>query len=115
DPYTVRFYSQMVERVLGKLKSLCLTRKAEAVALSDGMHRFWKPAWMLIGMPVVAPDFSRLWDESDMGKIQTCIFPPELSGEDIGRQGAEYEKQVKAVCAALMESVAAEPEVQGPA
>lgn len=104
DPYTVQFYSQMVERVLEKLKNLYLTQKSEAVALTDGMHHFWTPAWQLIGVPVAAPDFSRLWDEGDMAKLKTRMFPPELLKEDIGTRGAQYENQVKAVCTAQMVS-----------
>ncbi len=107
DPYTVQFYSQMVERVLEKWKSLYVARKSDVVALSVGMHHFWTPAWQLIGMPVAAPDFSRLWDEGSMGELKTRLFPPELFKEDIGTQGAQYEKQVKAVCSVQIESVGA--------
>lgn len=105
DPYTVQFYSQMAERVLEKLKNLYATQKPEAVALCVGMHHFWAPAWQLVGEPAAAPDFSRLWDEGSMEELKTRLFLPELFKEDIGTQGAQYEKQVKAICAAQMESL----------
>lgn len=108
DPYTVQFYSQMVERVLDTLKNLYVTRKSEAVALSGGMHQFWTPAWQVLGAPTVAQNFSRLWDEGSMQELKTRMFPPELLAENIGTQGAQYEKQVKIVCSAQMESMGAE-------
>ncbi|MEO8417859.1 MAG: NB-ARC domain-containing protein [Methylophilaceae bacterium] len=108
DPYTVQFYSQMVEHILEKLKHLYVTQQSDAIALSVGMHHFWTPAWQLLEVPVTAPDLSRLWDEGNMAALKTCMFPPELLKEDIGTQGAQYEKQVKAVCSVQMASVDAE-------
>lgn len=105
DPYTVRFYSHMLERVLVKIMKLYETRKADAIALSVAMHQCWAPSWQLTGVPLAAPDFPRLLGEGDIREIRARMFPPTLSQENVGtQQWAQYENQVKAVCAAQMES-----------
>jgi hypothetical protein len=106
DPYTVRFYSGMVEHVLEKIKNLYVAHKAEAVALTEGMHHFWAPAYHLVGELAATPDFSRLWAESDIVKLKSCMFPAELLQERIDAQGPQYEKQVKAICAVQIETLA---------
>jgi hypothetical protein len=71
------------------------------------MFNFWTTAWMLIEVPVAAPDFPHLWDKGSMETLKPRIFRPKLQKTTIGTPGAQYEKQAKAVCFAQMESVGA--------
>ena len=113
DPYTVEFYSQMVGHVLEKLKTLYTKNRAEAIELSFAIHKFWLPYWKQSKVPSATPDIARMWNEGRMEELNACMFPSELSKEDIEELGQEYEKLVKVVSSAQIEILGVAPEGKG--
>jgi len=98
DPYTVTFYSQMVERVLGRL---CAAEQLQATQLAIALHQFWMPNWTLSGAGMDAPNVAMLLAADRLEQLSDHLFPPKLAAADIKERGSSYGDQVKSVLAKM--------------
>ncbi|MEC5384282.1 NB-ARC domain-containing protein [Uliginosibacterium sp. H3] len=97
DPYTIRFYAQVVEQVCKRL--VCLHDKTTdaaltlAVALRDG--------WHCSGRDAAPAQIEAQLQAADSAALMPLLFPATLPAEQLGPQGAAYAGEVRAQLAAL--------------
>lgn len=112
DLYTSSFYSEMVERIVARLRELLPRDPEGAIAAAVALHDFWRPYWETTGVAVPAASELQLreWiahqdNEEASRKLEEYVCPlAPRSGDE------EYAETVKAV----VEKMSDLPSVQSP-
>ncbi|MDB5802514.1 MAG: hypothetical protein JWL63_3453 [Rhodocyclales bacterium] len=97
DPYTIRFYAQIVDLLCGRLVSLYAREPAAALSLASAL----RSGWQCNRDSVEIPELEAALSSAYRYPLAPLLFPAVLPAEQLGQSGDAYAAEVKATLAAL--------------